>query len=134
MVQTAEKKKPKVIRTKWSEYWLEDGILRVKVLPVHMTIDEAIEGNRLIEEHFVTAGTKVLIFCDYTDIKSQTRECRQYYAGKETADRLIACAILTGSRFGKVIGNFYMGLNKLTIPTRLFTDEAEGLKWLKEQE
>jgi hypothetical protein len=32
----------------------------------------------------------------------------------------------------RAIGNFFMGLNKPLIPTRLFTSEAEALGWLRE--
>jgi hypothetical protein len=42
-----------------------------------------------------------------------------------------AAALLIGSPLTRAIGNFFMGLNKPLIPTRLFTSETEALAWLK---
>jgi len=59
------------------------------------------------------------------------REARRYFAGEETAKVESAAALLIESPLSKAIGNFFMGLNKPIVPTRLFTSEAEALAWLK---
>jgi hypothetical protein len=43
-----------------------------------------------------------------------------------------AFAIIIQSPLSRVIGNFFMGLNKPRVPARLFKSEKEAVKWLKE--
>lgn len=40
-------------------------------------------------------------------------------------------ALLIGSPVSRMIGNFFLGINRLRVPVRLFSDEAEALEWLK---
>jgi len=42
-----------------------------------------------------------------------------------------ARALLIESLVGQVIANFFISLNKPTVPTRLFTSEVEAVAWLK---
>jgi len=74
-------------------------------------------------------GIKKPLICDFTNMKSQTKECRDYYSSAETAQRYTACAIISTSIIGRVLANFYLGLNKPIIPTRFFTDEYTACIW-----
>lgn len=65
------------------------------------------------------------------DIKSMDREARRFFAGPECAKAESAAALVIGSPITKAIGNFFLGLNKPIIPTRLFTNEADAIVWLK---
>lgn len=108
----------------------DDGIVRSNPIPgAEMTLTDAREGNEAIRR--ISKGRKRPLLCDYTGIKSQTRECRAYYAGKETAQATSACAILANSTISRVIGSFYLGLNKPVTPTKIFTSKQEALEWLK---
>ena len=42
-----------------------------------------------------------------------------------------AVALVVDTPVSRVLGNFYLGLSKPHIPSRLFNDEAEALDWLK---
>ena len=44
---------------------------------------------------------------------------------------LSACAILVGSPVSKLVGSFYVGINKPPFPTRLFTSREQALEWLR---
>jgi hypothetical protein len=108
----------------------EDGIVHVKILPdAEMTLADAKAGNELAWE--LSMGKRRPRFCDYTEIRSQDSECRAYYASRETAATCLACAILIGSPVSRVIGNFYLGLNRPFTPTRLFTSTDDALEWLR---
>ncbi len=39
--------------------------------------------------------------------------------------------LLIGSPVSRVIGNFFMGLNKPIYPTKLFTDPQKAIRWLQ---
>ena len=68
---------------------------------------------------------------DMRGIKSQDREARKYYGGPETTQITSALALLSGSRVSTLIANFFLAVTKMSIPTKLFTDEVEAVNWLK---
>jgi len=63
-----------------------------------------------------------------------TQDCRQHFAGPEHAKTFTKAALIVTSPISRIIGNFFLGLNKPLKPTRLFTSREEGLKWLTEDE
>ena len=63
--------------------------------------------------------------------KSQDRDARQYYSSPEVTQETRAAALLVASRLSMVLARFFITLAKPSIPTRMFTDEAEALAWLK---
>ncbi|MFT4554210.1 MAG: hypothetical protein ACI9S8_002857 [Chlamydiales bacterium] len=111
----------------------KDGIIEViHFKGVDMSLQDAIEGVDIIKEHYLVDGKKRPLFTDYTLIKSQSRECRVFFASDGNAKNFSSVAILTGSSFGNIIANFYMGFNKPVIPTRLFSSKEKAIAWLKE--
>lgn len=120
-----------IITTRTLKIWLgDDGIMRSNPLAnAEMTLADAKEANEIIWK--LSANKKRPLFCDYSGIRSQDAECRDYYASEETAAVTLVCAILVGSPVSKIIGNFYMGLNKPATPTRLFTSQDSAIAWLK---
>ena len=111
--------------------WLEDdGIVRVKMKPnVQFSLQDAQATIRAISS--VCGGKRCPALVDMRGLVSMDREARRYFAGEETAKVESAAALLIESPLSKAIGNFFMGLNKPIVPTRLFTSEAEALAWLK---
>lgn len=63
----------------------------------------------------------------------ETLADRVYYAGPATAEIFTAAALPVESMLSRAIANFFLGLNKPLIPTRLFNDEAEAVAWLGTQ-
>jgi len=61
-----------------------------------------------------------------------TRDARNYFSmnGRET--KLNSMAIVIKSPLSRVIGNFFLGMNKPAVPTRLFDDENDAIEWLHE--
>ncbi len=72
--------------------------------------------------------TRVLI--DMTSTTEISKEARDYFANERTASIQRATALLIGSPVSRVIGNFFMGLNRPVSPTRLFTDPQKAIQWL----
>ena len=120
-----------VIEVHAGRIWLgEDGIVRTFTKPgAELTLADAKEQIAAIGK--IGRGKGVPILVDFTNLKSQDREARTYFAGEETTKAVSACALLISSPLSRVIGNFYMGLNKPITPTKLFTSEAEAIEWLK---
>lgn len=76
-------------------------------------------------------GKLVPVLVDIRDAKGASKECRAYFASEEAAKIQSACALLVASPLSRLIGNFFIGLNKTKFPTKLFSNEAEAMDWLK---
>ncbi len=76
-------------------------------------------------------GKKTPALIDIRNIKSVDREARIHYAGAATGNIFTAAALLIDSPMTKTIGNFFLGINKPTVPTKLFSSEEEAISWLK---
>ncbi len=74
---------------------------------------------------------KIRVLIDMTSVTEISKEARDYFANERTASIQRATALLIGSLVSRVIGNFFMGLNKPISPTRLFTDPEEAIQWLQ---
>jgi hypothetical protein len=107
-----------------------EGILHIESLP-------GTEQTRADAEEVVAALWEIggrrrrPVLVDLRRIKSMDRAARSYYAGPETASTQTAAALLVGSPLSRAVGNFFLGLNKPLIPTRLFTSEPEAIAWLR---
>jgi hypothetical protein len=44
----------------------------------------------------------------------------------------VGIAIVIKNSFHRILGNFFMGMNRIASPLRLFYSETEALAWLKE--
>lgn len=71
------------------------------------------------------------ILVDIRNIKSVSRESRNIYSSQETGELLSAAALLIGNPVSRIIGNFYLGINKTVMPVRMFTSDREAGDWLK---
>ncbi len=89
---------------------------------------ENVDAQERVRDIVSKAQTRVLI--DMTAVTEISREARDYFANERTASIQRATALLISSPVSRVIGNFFMGLNKPISPTRLFTDPREAIKWL----
>ena len=58
-------------------------------------------------------------------------EVRNYWAQKDTNPYSKAESFITNNLAQKIIGNFYMKIQKPTRPTKLFTNEKDAIEWLK---
>ncbi|MFH1427329.1 MAG: STAS/SEC14 domain-containing protein [Patescibacteria group bacterium] len=124
----------KIIKTSISKVWLDDdGIGKAVFLPNAMI---TLEG---VKEHIAACkksskGESVLVLFDGRNVKSVTRQARQYLSSDEVSKITKASAVLVSWPISRVIGNFFIGLNKPSYPTKLFTEIEAALKWLKSVE
>lgn len=111
--------------------WMgDDGIVRTKIKPgSEVTVEFAKENSAAVISLYT--GTKFPLLIDARGIKSMTKEARNQFTtkGRETPTK--AFAIIIDSPLSRVIGNFFMGINKPVVPTRLFDNEMDAEIWLK---
>ncbi len=71
------------------------------------------------------------ILVELDNVKTVSKESRAIYSSPETAEVISAAALLVGNPVSRIIGNFYLGLNKSVMPVKMFTNRDEAFLWLK---
>ena len=117
--------------TRTCRTWLgEDGIVRT-VLSRGSSHTLADAKDNVAAWIKVSGGTKRPALIDIRGVRSQDRDARAHYADGKNGMLSSAVALLIGSPLTRVLGNFYMGLNKTAFPTKMFTSETAALEWLR---
>lgn len=110
----------------------DENILYTECFPnTIMTLEDGKESTRISAE--MVNYTPRPLLCDLTNVVSMSQECRKHFAGKEHAETFTKAALIVTGAVSRLIGNFFLGLNKPLKPTKLFATKEEGLKWLKEE-
>jgi len=119
------------IKTSAYTTWMgSDGIARTVVkASAEVNLKEAQENTQAINTLY--KGKKFPLLIDSRNIKYITKEARDHFSIKNRETVITSFGILIYSPLSRIIGNFFMGLNKPSVPAKLFTDEQEAVKWLK---
>ena len=122
--------KSEVIMTKTAELWIEDDILRCKILPnAEVTVDD---GKKIMEiSMLLSNGKKIPVLADMKNIKTMSRDSRAYLSGEDAKKTALALALVTKTPLSKIIGNFPLGLNKPSYPIKMFNSDMEAKEWLE---
>ena len=119
-----------VLETPTAKYWLIENIIYGIINKnAEQTLNDAMYNTRMVKETLKGKISPVLI--DIRLMKSISAEAREYYSGEDVAHVHNACAIVIGNPISRIIGNFFIGLNKPGMPTRLFTTEKKAFQWLR---
>lgn len=123
--------KSDVVEIKSGKVWIdENGIFHHKLFPGQdVTLDEMIESFDV--QIRLSGGKRTPFLVDIRGIKSVSREARAHVSSQEVVRISSVTALVVDSPMSRVIGNFFMGLNKPPFPVRLFTSEEKALEWLK---
>ena len=114
-------------------YWTwmgDDGIARTKVKPkFNVTIVHAMENSKAVNS--LKQDKKFPLMIDARDINSITRDARDFFSTRGRETNINSMAVIIRSTISRVIGNFFLGINKPAVPTRLFEHEQEAEEWLR---
>ncbi|MEZ4381885.1 MAG: hypothetical protein R3A79_11070 [Nannocystaceae bacterium] len=122
-----------VLTTRTERIWLgDDGIIRAVIHPGLVTrIEDAQENVRGFAQ--VAGGVRRRAIIDMrAHAASATREAREYYAGPENAKVVLAVALLVRSAISRMMGNFFLGMNRTIFPLKLFAEPEPALEWLRQ--
>lgn len=113
-----------------SYLWLdEDGLIIIINKPTALhTKADAEEGITLTYKVAGEIARPLLI--DITDVRSMSREARELYANASIASKVKAVGLVTRSTMGRIVGNFFLGFNKPSVPVKLFKNHKAAKKWL----
>lgn len=106
-----------------------DGIVVVRIGEHEQTLDDA--KQNLAGAIAACAARKRPLLIDLQRARPAIPEVRRYYSGNVLVESFHALAILVDGRpVGRMMGNIYLRIAKVGIPTRLFADEPEARRWL----
>ena len=71
------------------------------------------------------------ILVDIRNVKTVSKESRRIYSSADTGKSLSAAALLIENPVSRIIGNFYLGINKTVMPVKLFNAQEDAFAWLK---
>jgi hypothetical protein len=120
-----------IIETRNASLWLgDDGIARSRQKPnVYSSIEDAREFVSAFNG--LAGGRGRPLLADIRGVTSITKKARHFLAGDGQVKMITASALLVKSPVSRIIGNFFIGLNRPKIPVRLFDSEEEAVEWLK---
>ena len=75
-------------------------------------------------------GCKYGLISDSGNYSSVTPESRVYMASKKMEKNRIATAFIISSLSQRLLVNFFMKLNKPSVPTKVFSNLSEARKWM----
>jgi hypothetical protein len=107
-----------------------DGICRTATKAgAEVELQHAKENSLIVTSLYKDKKFPLLV--DSRNIRSISKEARKYFSTNGRETKITSMAILVNSPLSRVIGNFFMGLNRPQVPTRLFESETEAAEWLK---
>ncbi len=107
----------------------ERGYIISRVEPsAEIGLNEAIENTKLVRE--ISGDDIYPILVDIRKIRSISKEARDHFAMRDRPPGVSAIAMLVSSPLSRIIGNFFLGLNKPKVPTKMFTQMEAAEHWL----
>ena len=109
--------------------WLRpDGIVQMTwVTKAAGGLEDATAAISAMNE--LTGGRRSPLLVDLHDSGQQTRPARLEFTRRD--DLVSAVALIIGTPLSRIMGNFFLSVNKPPYPVRLFDNEASGLAWLQ---
>jgi len=105
-----------------------DGIVQMKwTTQVASDLEDATAAVSAMTE--LTCGRRSPLLVDMHDGGQWSRPARLEFSRREDVVR--AVALIVGTPLSRIMGNFFLSVNKPSFPVRLFDDEASGLDWLQ---
>lgn len=94
-----------------------------------------VEDMREVKKHnlIATQGKKYAVLIVTSDFVGVSKAARELLAGGEIATNTVAYAFLIKNFAQRIVGNYYLRVNKPKTPTKLFTDRLKAIKWLGQE-
>jgi len=76
---------------------------------------------------------KAFVLINLSNVKSVEKQARDYLGGEFISQYVSAVVLVAPNMMSKILGNFFLGLNKTLVPVKLCISIEDGLEWLKSQ-
>jgi hypothetical protein len=97
-------------------------------LEIDLPIAHELIANRLA----FSEGKPVYTLIDFTNVKSVTKDARDYMNSPEGGLKgILAGAFLSNNVVATLFINLYLKISKPPVPAKFFTNREEAIKWLR---
>jgi hypothetical protein len=98
----------------------------------HLTIDLEIAREMIENRLSFSGGQPVYTLIDFTNVKSVTKEARDYMNSAEGGLKgILGGAFLSNNVMATLFINLFLKISKPTVPAKFFTNRDEAVKWLR---
>ena len=120
-------------KTSHGVVWMdEDGVLYQDYSPgTVLKLEDSLEELKIYRTTFCKEEKRPIIV-DLSNIKTVSKESRDIYSSQEMGDTISAAALIVSNPVNRIMGNFYMGINKTKMPVRMFSGTRDAKNWLKD--
>lgn len=94
-----------------------------------ITLDTAKEIVKQRLEY--TEGVAYPLFVTGEGLRAMDKVSRDYFA-KEGVKGIVAAALVTNSVYTEFFGNMFLRITQTSIPSKLFSNKEEALRWLEQ--
>jgi hypothetical protein len=118
------------LATPYLQLYFKDGILighYIRKVHIDLAMAQEIVRTRLAFTKGKTYPTMILGH----GIVSMNKPAREYLSSTAATEGLSATAIVVNSEFHRILGNFFISVNRAPMPVRIFKDMARAEKWLQ---
>jgi hypothetical protein len=113
----------------YSRFWIADGILYFEY-KANLTIDLKV-AQRVVTDRIRFQNERSFpVLCDVRGIVG-TEKCGRDYLAQSGSILTRAVGLLVHEKVLLTISSFYLEISKPTVPTQVFTEEADALVYLK---
>ena len=112
--------------TAWMEGEIYIGVYKKNLL---IGLEAAVETVRLRKEITQNQPIRGLLFI--SNLKAISEEAKKYFASEEALENVEKFALVSDSVFTMLIANTYLKLVPPKVPSKMFTNKEDALKWLK---
>lgn len=110
---------------------IKDNIL-IASYRKNLIIDLDVAHKIVLQRQSFTRGQKMPAIILSQGVTSIDKPAREYLASEEGTKGLSATAIIVNSPFSRSLGNFFLMVNKTSIPVKLFSKISHAQKWLQQ--
>ena len=111
--------------------WLEEDKICYTVVRPNAVVELQDAKENTIAIKKISGDEIYPILVNLKLINSISKEARDHFSMRNRTPGVSAIAMLIKSPGSRIIGNFFLGLNKPVVPTKLFTQKEKAIEWLK---
>lgn len=96
-----------------------------------MEVEDVLELKKLNKS--IAEGKPYAIVVRFEHLADVSKKAKELIASKEFAEFTMAKALLVDNIGHRLVGNFYLTINKPFMKTKVFTDKTAAIEWLKSE-
>jgi hypothetical protein len=110
---------------------IKDNIL-IASYKKNLIINLDIAKKIVLQRQSFTRGQKMAVMIFSQGVTGIDKPAREFFASPKGTEGLSASAIVVNSPFSRLLGNFFLRVNKAPIPVKLFSNISSAEKWLQQ--